>query len=465
MNWPLFTNSLLVSLGAALLASGLGAAVALFASGLGPRSRGLTRALAIAAAALPPFLLTNTWLNLLGLTGAWRAWLPLDIYSPGGAAWVLALALWPVPFFFTLSAWAQIPPSQIECDEALTGAALLRRVLLPSAWAPLRQALMITWVLALGNFAIPAILQVNVFPAELWVRFNTNFDFGGAAWFSLPLVVPPLALVIWLRRRPLRWSRLEPSIPAASLRQRMGGWWQGAAGVAGLVLGLGVVMPLIELARSPRTWTELPSAWAASTEALGASFRLATSTAVVVAGLGMATWRWAAGQVLWLLWLVPGVLLGVLSIFVFNRPPLTAIYPGSGVVVLALALRYLALGWQGARWTGQTLDPELEDAARLDGATPWQRLRWVRGPQIALPLATTWYVVYLLALWDVETILLIVPPGGETLALRIFNLLHYGHNAQVDALCLILLALALAPLGAWFIARACGAGRLLRLTP
>jgi len=30
--------------------------------------------------------------------------------------------------------------------------------------------------LALNNFAVPAILQVKVFPAEMWVRFNTTFD-------------------------------------------------------------------------------------------------------------------------------------------------------------------------------------------------------------------------------------------------------------------------------------------------
>ena len=40
-------------------------------------------------------------------------------------------------------------------------------------------------------------------------------------------------------------------------------------------------------------------------------------------------------------------------------------------------------------------------------------------------------------------------PGGETLALRIFNLLHYGHNAQVNTLCVTLLALALGPLLLW----------------
>src|SRR5208337_5632264 len=60
-----------------------------------------------------------------------------------------------------------------------------------------------------------------------------------------------------------------------------------------------------------------------------------------------------------------------------------------------------------------------------------------------------WYVVFLLCLWDVESIILVVPPGGETVALRVFNLLHYGHNAQVNALCLTLLVLAVAPLAIW----------------
>src|SRR5205809_8075369 len=45
--------------------------------------------------------------------------------------------------------------------------------------------------------------------------------------------------------------------------------------------------------------------------------------------------------------------------------------------------------------------------------------------------------------------ILVVPPGGETLAPRIFNLLHYGHNAQVNALCLTLLAVAVVPLLLW----------------
>jgi len=84
--------------------------------------------------------------------------------------------------------------------------------------------------------------------------------------------------------------------------------------------------------------------------------------------------------------------------------------------------------------------------ARLEGANFWQTLRHIHWPQASAQAAAAWYVTYLLCLWDVETLILIVPPGGESLSLRIFNLLHYGHNPQVNALCLLLLVLALLPL-------------------
>jgi DNA-binding beta-propeller fold protein YncE len=95
-------------------------------------------------------------------------------------------------------------------------------------------------------------------------------------------------------------------------------------------------------------------------------------------------------------------------------------------------------------------DPSLAAMARLEGASRWQTFRHIQWPQTSSQLAAAWYVTYLLCLWDVETLVLIVPPGGETLSLRIFNLLHYGHNSQVNALCLLLLALALVPLAAGF---------------
>src|SRR6185295_11468762 len=97
----------------------------------------------------------------------------------------------------------------------------------------------------------------------------------------------------------------------------------------------------------------------------------------------------------------------------------------------------------------------------------WQLFRHARWPQVAPLAAAAWYITYLLCLWDTETLILIMPPGAETLAVRVFNFLHYGHNAQVNALCLILLMLAVLPLLLWAIVKTiAGAhptiGRLMR---
>jgi ABC-type Fe3+ transport system permease subunit len=127
----------------------------------------------------------------------------------------------------------------------------------------------------------------------------------------------------------------------------------------------------------------------------------------------------------------------------------TLIYGTATVVVLAFTLRYLALAWTAIAHARSAVDRDVVDAARVSGATGWPLFVRIVWPQIASQVAAAWYITYLLCLWDVETLVLIYPPGGETLALRIFNLLHYGHNAQVNALCVTLLALAVAPLAVW----------------
>ncbi|MGC8991342.1 MAG: hypothetical protein ACP5MD_14595, partial [Verrucomicrobiia bacterium] len=147
----------------------------------------------------------------------------------------------------------------------------------------------------------------------------------------------------------------------------------------------------------------------------------------------------------WLLFLVPGVVLGILLIKALNRPPFLELYRSVVVIFIALAMRYLAIGRTGAVLARNSVDRDVADAARLDGASSWQmwwRIYWL---QMRTTLAVTWYIVYLLGLWDVETILFVVPPGGETLSLRIFNLLHYGHNPEINALCLLLLGVAALP--------------------
>jgi ABC-type Fe3+ transport system permease subunit/DNA-binding beta-propeller fold protein YncE len=502
MNWLLLRNSLLVGGLTTLLAVSLGSVAALWLAGLERRWRNRFLAVAVMALALPPFLVTNCWLHFLGYAGVWRSWLPLNIVSLGGTIWILSLLTWPIALLMVLSAWQRLEPSQLESDVAVSGWWLIRGLLWPLGRTALAQAAVLTSVLAMNNFAVPAILQVKVFPAEMWVRFNTTFDTAGTLQLSWPLLVAPLLLLLWFARREFPWPRMEGPVSAKLFLQQLGpGWFRlcGACTIALCLLAVG--LPVFQLVSVQRTWTELPGALAAGQSALWNSFSLAAAaaTAVILLGLLFSTRRpgllqtgepgapascrlrwfeWSkpvtcrrsassrisdfglrsgfgfrvSDLLRWLAWLpflLPGVLLGIGLIVLFNRPGFSLLYQSAAIVILAFVIRYLAVGWNSLARALQAVDRDLIDIARLDGATRWQMLRHVQWPQIAPQAAAAWYIVFLLCLWDVESMILVVPPGGETLALRVFNLLHYGHNAQVNALCLTLLALAVAPLAVW----------------
>jgi ABC-type Fe3+ transport system permease subunit/DNA-binding beta-propeller fold protein YncE len=463
LNWFLVKNSLLVSGAATLLALVFGLAGALWLAGLPSPWRKLFLGGAIIALALPPFVVTNCWLHFLGQTGVWHRWLPLNILSLSGAIWILSLLLWPIPALAVSSAWRRLEPAQLESDLAVTGWHLVRGLLMPLARGALALAGVLSFVLALNNFAVPTILQVKVFPEEMWVRFNTAFDTAGVLRLSWPLVLGPLFLLLWFSRREIPWPHLQPAVPARLFRQQFGPVWFWSCGAAtSLICLLSVGLPVWQLISTKRTWTELPGALLAGQSAVWNSLWLAFAAAASILGATLFfravsfnrfnrfnSFNTLFGVVLWLPFLLPGVLLGIGLIAAFNHDWSAFLYRSTGIVILAFGIRYIGLGWNAVARACERVDPDLIDVARLEGASRWQMLRHVQWPQIAPAARAAWYIVFLLCLWDVESMILVVPPGGETLALRIFNLLHYGYNAQVNALCLTLLVVALLPLMVW----------------
>jgi len=449
MNWNLAINSLVLAAGSALLATLAGAAVALFALGLPRRAGWVVMACAGVGLALPPFLVTNCWLDLLGNTGRWRSWLPISIYSMGGAMLVLSSLLWPLAAFLGWAAWRGLDTAHFEVEPAAEGTALLRAVLWPAARPALGAALVLGFTLALNNVSVPFLLQVKVLPAAAWLEFSTNFSAWAALGLCWPLVLSPLLLwALWPGE--LAWPREGRTPEPRAVRQRLGSAWFACVGSAALaVLLLTVGLPLVHLLTSEPTWAEAGSAFAAAHHAAGMTLGSALSTALLVAAMGLALVKCRAEWVAWLLFLLPGMLLGIGLIWLFNRPGLSWFYQSLAIIPAALALRYGAIGWSAARQASAGIDRDLLDAARLEGAARGQLWRRVLWPQVSARVLAGAYVVYVLCLWEVEVLLLVQPPGSETLALRVFNLLHYGHNSQVNALCLLLLALAALPLLGW----------------
>lgn len=453
MNWPLLQNSLLTSATATLAAVAFGLVTALWACGLEERSRRWVVCLAAVPLLWPPFLVLNCWLNLLGETGVWRTWFPFSILSLGGAIWILALLKWPVTFFLAHGAWSRMDPSLLAADLRLAGWALFRRLLWPQARGALGLACVVTFVLCLSELSVPSILQVKVFATEIWINFNTTFNYKAAILGSWPLLAAPALLLAAVRGReiPLGW---RGTFPAASLlRGPLGAVWNTAVAASIFVLVFSILLPAVQLAGEAKTWRELGPAFAAGGDASRHSLLYSGGSAVACIALGAALSSWRGGALLWPLFFLPGILLGIVLVFVLNRPGLRVVAQSVWIVFFAFSLRYGALAWTALRAWRRSVPPSLREDAELMGAGLWHRFRHVFWPCHARRVMGLLYVIYLLVLWDVETLIMIVPAGGETLSLRIFNLLHYGHNGQVNALCLILLLLGAAPLAAGILAR------------
>ena len=198
------------------------------------------------------------------------------------------LLTWPITLLSVLGAWRRLEPSQLESDPLVTGLALLRGLLFPLARGALAQAAVLTFVLTLNNFSVPAILQEKVYPAEVWVRFNTTFDVRGALVMCWPMVVTPLLLLVWFRRREIAWPRLEGPVSAMVFRRQLGAGWFRFCGVCTVAISLlAVGLPLVQLASASRTWLELPEAIAAGQSALWNSFFFAAASATLCLALGL----------------------------------------------------------------------------------------------------------------------------------------------------------------------------------
>ena len=90
--------------------------------------------------------------------------------------------------------------------------------------------------------------------------------------------------------------------------------------------------------------------------------------------LGLATWRARLDGALWLPFFMPGVLLGIALIWLFNRPGLKTIYQSAAMVVLAYIIRYAALGWTTmARAARTARDRTLAEAASWKAPTAGRR--------------------------------------------------------------------------------------------
>ena len=446
----LMRNTLLLGAGVTALALTIGVPAGIILARCNPRRVWLARLILAVPLVLPSYVLGLAWIVLFGSHASW--W----VYGMPPAIVVLGFSLYPIVMLAAESAVRTIPSRLEEAGQlAASPTRVFVKITLPLIGAAVSASLLIVFVLAVSDFAVPGLLRVRVYTTEVFTAFAALYDFRLATVMALPLAavaaLASLGALQFIRR---------PFIGRAD-RGPVGRRWsdpaQGAAVAFLLVVALAIVgAPIGAVALEARGGR---SAYvdAVSVDALRNSlmWSAAGASLVVLIGTLLGYWRRTAtprfahlAEGLWVtLFAVPATIIGIGIISLWNRPGIVgSFYQSSGIMVLAYFSRFLPIGALLCSAFIRRVPAGAEEAATVSGASWTRTFIRVLLPMSRGGLAAVWLVMFILMFGDVALAILMAPPGESNLAVRAYTLIANSPTSDVARLALVQIAVTVLPL-------------------
>jgi iron(III) transport system permease protein len=215
-----------------------------------------------------------------------------------------------------------------------------------------------------------------------------------------------------------------------------------------VTLGLPLTVLAIKAGHFQTYWT----AWQTAKGQIGMSAMIAAASATLMAlmafplALGIQG-RFAKGSQLLNLASIlpialPGTLFGMGEIYLWNRTQTHWIYGSATVVIFLYIARFLPFALRPQVVGLAQIEEGLLDASRLSERSSFNTTWRIILPLLSASIMAGWALAFMLSLQELTGTLLVVPPGMETLAVRIYTLYHYGAGQLVAALALFLVALS-----------------------
>ena len=139
---------------------------------------------------------------------------------------------------------------------------------------------------------------------------------------------------------------------------------------------------------------------------------------------------------------LPGTVMAVGVLLAFIRPPF-AIYGTIWILLVAYVARFVPLATRSANSTLRQIDPSLEEAARISGASRLASLWHILLPLARPGLVVAFLLVFIPALSELSATILLYSGGTETIAVAIFRLNDLGQLEVVAALAVFTIAVTL----------------------
>jgi iron(III) transport system permease protein len=459
----LLLNTVGLGLIVAVLVGGFGTALGIFLGKTDLAGRRILMVLLTFPLFLPPYVLALGWFTVLGRQGLVTTLLGPGagsatshaLFGLGGVVLVLTVAYVPIVLHLVRIGLASVDPAIEEAARLrFSWSRCVWQIHLPLIAPAIALGMLLTFVLVIGEFGVPAYLRYPVFSGAVFTQFAAFLDIRAAVVTSIPLAALVLVGIVveryWLRERVqfLARARMVPVVvPLHSGRiVATGGAWLYAL--------ITVVLPLAGLAIEAGGSQNYVGGLRGAGASVVGSLWTATIAATVIAVLGVLLAylverttrgrRNALDTALLLLFAAPGTVLGIALIVMWNRPGLTYVYGSVGIILISYVAHYTPLAARAIGISLQTISTHVDEAARV-GGVPWTRMfRRVLIPLCAPGIATAWALVFIFCLRDLDLVMTVHPPGVETLPIRLYTLMANSPSSVTAALGVIIVTLTAA---------------------
>ena len=400
---------------------------------------------------IPSYIHAIVWNQVENLLGNYIPY--INFHSLEGAIFILTLSYFSFIVLITLSGLQMIDRNLVEVallsyDKFITLLYIVIPLLLPHIFA----GATFVFVFSIIDFGVPDMLRLNVYPIEIFIQFSAFYNEKAAIILSLPIILLTIFIItiqkIYMKDRSYIhfFGGIQNNSPIFFVKPY-------CLIIVIPIFFLSSVLPIIMLIINAGNFSNYMIAWSSSKIQIYYSMFISavSATCIVIFSFFLADWierssykiKNTINIISMIPLAIPATTVGICMIKLWNQPVIDIVYSNSLIIILGYIVRFIPFGVIIITSGLKNISKNLEESAQLINSSCFYVLHNITIPLLKPFLIIVFFIIFILSFGELGTTVLIMPPGRETIPIKIFNLIHYGAYEIVSALCLIFILIIL----------------------
>jgi iron(III) transport system permease protein len=437
INLSLLRNTTAIALVAVVTTLLLGLPTAYYLAYANFRFRNLLSVMLLLPLSIPPYVSAIGWLNITHYTIQGETFLSLVM-----AGLVFGSCYFPIIAILSATGFLQIE-KRLEESARLThkDRAVFFKISIPLARPFILSGAILVFLFVVLDYGVPDFFMIPTYSIEIFTQFSLH-NLKAAVIATYPLLLVTIALAI-IEALLVRGSTYIPEYEGAANEYRKKSRLAPILIATFIIASAGI--PITALIKMAGGFSNYTTVIRSSAVAFGNTilFGLISGISIILFGFiwahlidtskrGKTFLKCLSNVNLG----IPGALIAISLIMMWNRSITIWIYHTILIIIICNFARFSPIAFKVIMAPFTSMSPHLKDLNRMISAGYVQKIRRIFIPLCRNGLLFGFVIAFLFSVRELESTLLILPPGKETIPIRIFSLIHYGAFAHVAVLSL-----------------------------